>query len=297
MVSVADGFVLVDKPGGWTSHDVVARCRGIFALRRIGHAGTLDPMATGLLVLALGRATRLLRFVQDSAKSYEATAVFGVATDSLDADGSILSREEMPVDEDELRRVAERFIGVIPQVPPMVSALKVEGRRLYRLARAGVEVEREARAVVVHALDIDEVSPGPYPEVTFRVTCGSGTYVRVLADDMARALGGRAHIISLRRTAIGPHRVEDAWTIQGLESAAGEGHLETAVLSPAAGLSQLPAVTVDDATAGAVRNGATFAAGPCAAVTGSYRVLDASGALLAVYAGDGRRASAEVVIG
>ena len=195
---MADGFVLVDKPAGWTSHDIVARCRRIFALRRVGHAGTLDPMATGLLVMALGRSTRLLRFIQESVKNYEAVAMFGVATDSLDADGAILSREEMSVDEGELRRVAQRFVGVIPQVPPMVSAVKVGGARLYQLARAGVEVERAARQIEIHSLDIDEVSPGMYPEVTFRVTCGSGTYVRVLADDMARAMGGRAHLIALR---------------------------------------------------------------------------------------------------
>ncbi|HAX82171.1 MAG TPA: tRNA pseudouridine(55) synthase TruB, partial [Actinobacteria bacterium] len=190
---MAEGFVLVDKPGGWTSHDVVGRCRRIFGLRRIGHAGTLDPMATGLLVVALGRATRLLRFVQETAKTYEATAVFGVATDSLDADGAILSQEEMRFDEAELRTVARRFLGVIQQVPPMVSAIKVEGRRLYQLARSGVEVDRPARPVEIHSLDLVEVTPGMYPQVSFRVTCGSGTYIRVLADDMARALGGRAH--------------------------------------------------------------------------------------------------------
>jgi tRNA pseudouridine55 synthase len=294
---VADGFVLVDKSGGWTSHDVVARCRRLFAMRRIGHAGTLDPMATGLLVVALGRATRLLRFVQDAAKTYEAVAMFGVATDSLDADGAILSREEMAVDEEELRAVARRFIGTIAQVPPMVSAIKVEGRRLYQLARAGLEVERTARPVEIHALDIEEVSPGMYPEVTFRVTCGSGTYVRVLADDMARALGGRAHLVSLRRTSSGPHRVEEAWTIPDLESAAAEARLDEAVLSPARGLSHLAAVTVDEATAAAVRTGAPFAAGPLAAASGWCRVLDAAGGLLAVYRGDGRRAAAEVVMG
>jgi len=212
--------VLVDKPGGWTSHDVVGRCRRIFGIRRIGHAGTLDPMATGLLVIALGRATRLLRFVQESAKTYEATAVFGVATDSLDADGAILTCEEMRFGEAELRDVARRFLGVIPQVPPMVSAIKVEGRRLYQLARAGLEVDRPSRPVEIHSLDILEVSPGIYPEVSFRVTCGSGTYIRVLADDMARALGGRAHLSALRRTAIGPHRVEGAHTVAALEEAA-----------------------------------------------------------------------------
>lgn len=292
---MAEGFVLVDKPGGWTSHDVVAKCRGVFSMRRVGHAGTLDPMATGLLVLALGRSTRLLRFVQDAAKTYHAVAVFGLATDSLDADGAILERQEMFVDEEELRQVATRFVGTIAQVPPMVSALKIEGRRLYELAREGVEVERAARPVEIHSLDIDEVTPGPYPEVTFRVTCGSGTYVRVLADDMARAMGGRAHLVSLRRTASGPHRVEDAATIGMLEAAAAAGALDGVVVAPSRGLSHLPSITVDEATAVAVGHGAPFAAGPVAAAVGTCRVLGGDGSLLAIYRGDGRRASPEVV--
>jgi tRNA pseudouridine55 synthase len=287
----------VDKDRGWTSHDVVDRCRRLFGLRRIGHAGTLDPMATGLLVVALGRATRLLRFVQEAPKTYEAVAVFGVGTDSLDADGAVLTREEMSFEDAALRAVAARFVGVIPQVPPMVSAIKVEGRRLYQLARAGVEVERPARPVTIHALAIGEVTPGPYPEVTFRVTCGAGTYVRVLADDMARALGGRAHLIALRRTAIGPHSSRDAATMAVLEEASARNDLDRFVLAPAAGISHLPAVTADAAIAPGVRNGATFAAGPIAAVEGWCRVLDDTGGLLAVYRGDGRRAAAEVVMG
>lgn len=266
-------------------------------MRRIGHAGTLDPMATGLLVVALGRATRLLRFVQDAPKTYEAVAVFGVATDSLDADGAILSRDEMLVDEAELRQVATRFVGTIAQVPPMVSAIKVDGRRLYELARSGVEVERAPRPVEIHDLEIKEVSPGMYPEVAFRVTCGSGTYVRVLADDLARALGGRASLVSLRRTVSAQHRVEDASTIDALEAAEAAGTLDRVVVSPSMGLGHIPAIEIDDATAAAVRNGATFAAGPLAALSGLYRVVDAAGALVAVYRGDGRRSSAEVVMG
>ncbi len=295
MPFVPEGFVLVDKSGGWTSHDVVAKCRSLFGMRRIGHAGTLDPMATGLLVVALGRATRLLRFVQESSKVYEAVAMFGVATDTLDADGAILTREPMAVDESELRQVAQRFVGVIQQVPPMVSAVKVEGQRLYQLARRGVEVDRPPRPVEIHSLEILEVAPGPYPEVSFRVTCGSGTYVRVLADDMAQAMGGRAHLVELRRTAIGPHRIEDARTLPGLaEALAAETDV---VLSPAQGLSHLGTITVDSATTVAIHNGATFAAGPVAAIAGLTRVVDESGTLLAVYRGDGRRASAEVVMG
>jgi tRNA pseudouridine55 synthase len=293
---VVDGFVLVDKAGGWTSHDVVARCRGLFGQRRIGHAGTLDPMATGMLVVGLGRATRLLRFIQDTPKTYEGVAVFGVATDSLDADGAILSQEPMAVTEKDLLEVVPRFLGVIQQVPPMVSAVKVDGQRLYRLARGGIEVERAARPVEIHSLEIVEVSPGAYPEVAFRVTCGSGTYVRVLADDLAQALGGRAHLTALRRTAIGPHLVRDAHTAADLEQSAADGTLGDAVITPADGLTHLPAITVDPETARAVGNGATFAAGPLAAVVGWCRVLDSSGALLAVYRGDGRHASAEVVM-
>ena len=185
------GFLLVDKPSGWTSHDVVAKVRNLVGIKKVGHAGTLDPMATGLVVLGLGRATRLLRFVQAAPKEYVATAVFGVATDSLDADGAILERTEMDVALRDLEHVMGRFVGKIAQVPPMVSARKVGGKKLYELARKGIEVEREAREVEIYQLDLLELAPSPYPEVTFRTVCSTGTYVRTLADDMARALGGR----------------------------------------------------------------------------------------------------------
>ena len=206
------GFILVDKPQGWTSHDVVAKIRKHTG-GKVGHAGTLDPMATGLLVLALGKATRLLRFLQSQPKEYVATAVFGVATDSLDADGAILGREPLSVSEADVRAVMARFEGRILQVPPMISARKIEGKRLYSLAREGKVVEREPRPVEIYHLALIELAPGSYPEVTFEVRCGTGTYVRTLADDIARSLGGRAHLeraaaneerITLRR--IGPHR-------------------------------------------------------------------------------------------
>ncbi|HSG78058.1 MAG TPA: tRNA pseudouridine(55) synthase TruB, partial [Acidimicrobiia bacterium] len=141
------GFVLVDKPAGWTSHDVVAKARRLLQQKKVGHAGTLDPMATGLLVLAAGRATRLLRFVQGAEKVYVGQMLMGVATDTLDADGAVLEREPLPVSAEEIEAAAARFVGPIMQVPPMVSALKVGGRRLYDLAREGVEVERDARPV------------------------------------------------------------------------------------------------------------------------------------------------------
>jgi len=297
---VAEGFLLVDKPGGWTSHDVVARCRRLLGERRIGHAGTLDPMATGLLVVALGRATRLLRFVQQLPKTYLAVAVLGVATDTLDADGAVLSREPLPVSEDEVRRAAARFVGTILQVPPMVSARRVEGRRLYDLAREGKEVEREARAVEVYSLELEDFAPSDYPEATLRVRCSTGTYVRTLADDLARALGGRAHLSALRRLSSGSLRVEEAHTLAAVEAAAAGGAAEELLLEPAAALCDLPAVQVTDGTASAVCHGAVFPApllGIDPAAPGLHRVLDGEGRLLAVYRVEGRGARPEVVLG
>jgi len=297
---VADGFLLVDKPGGWTSHDVVARCRRLLGERRIGHAGTLDPMATGLLVLGLGRATRLLRLVQNLPKTYLAVAVLGVATDTLDADGAILAREPLPVSEAEVRRAAERFVGTIFQVPPMVSARRVEGRRLYDLAREGKEVAREARAVEIHSLELVDFAPSDYPEATWRVRCSSGTYVRTLADDLARALGGRAHLSSLRRLSAGSLRVEEAHSLADVEAAASGATAGDLLLEPATGLRDLPAVRVTTGTAGAVRHGAVFPApllGIDPAVPGLHRVLDDGGRLLAVYRVEGRAARPEVVVG
>ena len=295
-----DGFLLVDKPGGWTSHDVVARCRRLLGERRLGHAGTLDPMATGLLVLGLGRATRLLRFVQHLPKVYRAVAVLGVATDTLDADGAVLWRRPMPVSEEEVRRATERFVGTIAQVPPMVSARRVEGRRLYDLAREGKEVEREARTVEVHAFDLLDFAPSDYPEATFRIRCSSGTYVRTLADDLARSLGGRAHLSALRRLRIGSLRVEQAHSLEALEAAAAADGAAATLLEAAEGLADLPAVRVTTETAAAVCHGAVFPA-PLLGITppasGPHRVLDPGGRLLAVYRVEGRAARPEVVVG
>lgn len=294
---MVDGFLLVDKPTGWTSHDAVAAVRRLAGMKKVGHAGTLDPMATGLLVIGLGRATRLLRFVTDSEKTYRAVALFGVATDTLDADGAILERSEMSFTEQEVADVARRFVGVGTQVPPMVSALKVGGRRLHALARQGLEVERAPRRIEISSLEVEEVTPGVYPEVTFTVTCGSGTYVRVLADDMARALGGRAHLTALRRLAIGPHRVEDALAIPALEDLAAAGKLLDAVLSPAAGLSEIRLLRLDEGSARAAGHGSTFTSVAIGAdEPGLYRLLDPEGALLAVYRSDGRKAVPEVVL-
>jgi len=291
------GFLLVDKPGGWTSHDVVAKVRGLAGIKKVGHAGTLDPMATGLLVLGIGRATRLLRFVQDFAKEYVARVQFGVATDSLDADGAVLSRDPMPVSADDVRLAMQRFVGEVLQEPPMVSARKVEGRRLYELAREGKEIEREARPVTIHEFELLDFAPSDYPEAEVRVVASKGTYIRTLGDDLARALGGRAHLTTLRRLANGPLRVADATTIDALVAARTDGTLGERLLDPVVALSALPAVNVDEATEAAVRNGVVLAAGAVASADGLIRVVGTTGTLLAVYRAEAGRARAEVVLG
>lgn len=241
---MVDGFLLVDKPGGWTSHDVVARTRRLVDARKVGHAGTLDPMATGLLVLGLGRATRLMRFVQALPKEYLAEVAFGVGTTTLDAEGDEIWREPMPITRAELDGVVPRFVGEVEQVPPMVSAKKMDGQRLHELARAGEVVEREPRSVEVHELAVLSFEPGEFPNSKIRVVCGSGTYVRVLADDIAVVLGGRAHLTALRRLRNGSMSVEAAHSLNEIEAAATDGHLEDLMLSPVDGLTDLDAVEV-----------------------------------------------------
>ncbi len=229
------GLVVVDKEAGWTSHDVVARCRRIFGQRRVGHAGTLDPDATGVLLVGLGRATRLMRFLTALPKTYEGEVVLGTATDTLDASGAVTGRWDMAgTGLAEVRAAAAGLTGPIEQVPPMVSAVKVDGRRLHALARQGIEVERAARPVTVHRF---EVAPGPSPEVfRIEVECSSGTYIRVLAADLGAALGGGAHLRNLRRTRIGSFGVGEARPVDELTPAV--------VLTPAQALRDLDQVVV-----------------------------------------------------
>lgn len=295
---VTTGFLLVDKPKGWTSHDVVAKVRSKIG-GKVGHAGTLDPMATGLLVLGIGGATRLLRFVQGADKEYLSTALFGVATDSLDADGAILSREPLPVTAEQVSDAMDRFRGEIMQVPPMVSARKVEGRRLYELAREGKVVEREARPVVIHRLELVDFAPSEYPEVTFRTVCSTGTYVRTLADDLARAVGGRGHLTALRRVRIGALDVANAVSVEDAVAAADGGEIERLIIAPADGLSDLPEIRVDDQMAAAVRNGRELPeilipAGVDA--ESSIRIGNRHGELIAVYRRDQIALRPEVVL-
>lgn len=292
---MTDGVVLVDKETGCTSHDVVARCRRVFGQRRVGHAGTLDPGASGLLLVGLGRATRLLGYSASLAKHYVGEVVLGVATSTLDDLGEVTGTWDMgQVDRQDVRAAAASLTGPILQVPPMVSALKVGGRRLHQLARAGVEVDRPARPVTVHHL---ELHPTASPNVwAMDVSCSSGTYVRSLAADLGQALGGGAHLRSLRRLAIGPFSVDDALPADQLG--------EDRVLPSLQAVAHLDSVTVPAGLAGPVGHGAVLRAAdlglPEAGTEGPWAVLDPSGQLLAVYRRvDGQAAliKPEVVVG
>jgi tRNA pseudouridine55 synthase len=287
---VTDGLLVVDKPAGWTSHDVVAHCRRVFGQRRVGHAGTLDPGATGVLLVGLGRATRLLQFVAGLSKAYEGEVVLGVETDTLDDEGEVTATHDMAaVALDDVRRAARGLVGDIEQVPPMVSAVKVGGRRLHRLARAGVEVERPSRRVRVDRLDVDATEePGVY---RIAVACSSGTYVRVLAADLGHSLRGGAHLRRLRRTAIGPFTDHDA---RPLESVGPDD-----VLAPAAAVSHLEPCVLDDELVASVAHGRVLALDDLKPEgDGPWAVLDSAGALLAVYEEHGdRRVKPTVVLG
>lgn len=236
-----NGLLLIDKPRGLTSHDVVAGVRKILKEKRVGHAGTLDPMATGLLVLAIGPSTRLLRFAQSETKHYEGVVTFGVRTDSLDADGAIEERRDVPaLDVATLNAVALTMTGAQTQVPPMVSALKVNGRRLHALAREGVVVEREPRTITVSSFSL---TPTSRPEEwSFDVTCSVGTYVRVLLSDLAERLDTLGHLSALRRIASGAHHVKDALTLEELDARVQRS--ETFLTPPTAFVGELDHVLV-----------------------------------------------------
>ena len=210
-----NGILLVDKPAGWTSHDVVAKLRGVLGERRMGHSGTLDPMATGLLVVFAGRATRAVSFSENHSKCYEARLRLGLTTDTQDTTGTVLSRCDRRVARTELEAVLPQFRGDILQVPPMYSALKVDGKKLYEIARRGGEVAREARPITIEELTVLGEADGDY---VLRVRCSKGTYIRTLCHDIGRQLGCGGTLYALRRTMAVGFRLEQAVTLEAVQA-------------------------------------------------------------------------------
>jgi tRNA pseudouridine55 synthase len=277
-MTTSSGLLLVDKPPGLTSHDVVVRVRRILHEKKVGHAGTLDPMATGLLVLAVGPSTRLLRFAQSETKRYAGAVQFGVATDSLDADGVVVDEQPVPpLTREVVDAAATAMLGTQAQTPPMVSAIQIDGQRLHELARRGLEVERPAREITVSAFTL---TPSDDDSLwRFDVECSVGTYVRVLLSDLARRLGTVGHLVALRRLASGSHDVADAMTLETLADVVEHGG--NVLAPPASFVTALEHVTLSDDQAHAMRMGQRVT------LTESLRgdeiaALDAAGELIGI---------------
>lgn len=235
-----DGVIVICKEKGFTSHDVVAKLRGILHMKKIGHTGTLDPDAEGVLPVALGKATRLVDMITDKEKTYEAVMRLGVVTDTQDMSGTVLSQTtELSVTEEEICTVVSSFVGDYMQVPPMYSALKVNGKKLYELAREGKTVERKPRPVHFYEIEILDIS---FPLVRFRVTCSKGTYIRTLCHDIGEKLGCGAAMESLLRTKVGRFTLDDAITLAQTEEAVQEGTIESKILGIEEILAEYPRV-------------------------------------------------------
>ena len=266
-----DGIVIVDKPQDWTSQDVTAKLRGVFQTRRIGHGGTLDPMATGVLPVFVGRATRGVEFFEHADKVYEAVLRLGITTDTEDITGTVLEEKPVSVTEADILAVLEQFKGEIQQIPPMYSAIKVNGQKLCDLARKGREVERKSRTITIFALDflgMDGV------DVRLRVHCSKGTYIRTLCKDIGAALGCGGCMAALRRTAAGSYTIENAVPLADLVASDHPGQYLQGVDSMFA---QHPAVTLTEKQALRTRNGNSFSID---LADGTYRAYDQSGEFL-----------------
>ena len=246
-----NGILLVDKPADWTSHDVVAKLRGVLGERRMGHSGTLDPMATGLLVVFAGRATRAVSFSENHSKCYEARLRLGVVTDTQDTTGTVLSRCDRRVTRAELEAALPQFRGDILQTPPMYSALKVDGQKLYEIARRGGEVARKTRPITIEELTVLGEADGDY---VLRVRCSKGTYIRTLCHDIGAYLGCGGHMATLERTRAGVFTLENALTLEEVDALGAEG-LKARLLPMDTAISHLPAVRAEARHRAAVRNG------------------------------------------
>ena len=285
---MANGILIIDKPAGWTSMDVCAKLRGMFHEKRVGHAGTLDPMATGVLPVFIGRATRAVEFATESEKEYIAGLKLGVITNTQDTTGEILEERAVEVNGEQLLAVLRRFTGDIEQTPPMYSAIKINGKKLYELARKGKEVERRPRPVTIHALELLGW-PDAGEDFTLRVVCSKGTYVRTLCHDIGQALGCGGCMSSLRRVKAAGFTLEDSVGLEAVQAAVDRGEGESLLLPVDEYFARSgwrAKATVRPAAEKKLRNGA-FVATP--GVEGEFRVYSESGEFLGLGSSEGAR--------
>ena len=269
-----NGIIIIDKPSDWTSMDVCAKLRGIFREKRIGHAGTLDPMATGILPVFVGRATRAVEFTEDYDKEYVAGLRLGVVTNTQDTTGEILEEKPVTVTREDVEKALERFRGSIEQIPPMYSAIKIGGKKLYELARKGKEVERRPRSITIRELElVEQVSETEY---ILRVSCSKGTYVRTLCHDIGQALGCGGTMSSLRRTRVGPFR--EGVTLEQVQQAADSQQAAGMLAAVDGCFAHLPQLQATEREcAKFIRNGTPY---PCQEQEGEYRVYSPDGAFM-----------------
>lgn len=273
-----DGILIIDKPADWTSMDVCAKLRGIFHEKRIGHGGTLDPMATGVLPVFIGRATRAVELAEQSDKEYIAALRLGIVTDTQDSTGHILEEHPVTVSRQELEAILPRFTGDIQQIPPMYSAIKIGGKKLYQLARKGKEIERPARSITIYALELLDAPHAAPNEYLLRARCSKGTYIRTLCHDIGQALGCGAVMSSLRRTMACGFTLENAVS---LDAVAAHGNPASLLLPTDAYFADRPILALKGAAEKKVRNGAPIPA-PEGLSAGEYRLYGADGTFLAL---------------
>jgi len=248
-----NGIIIVDKPAGWTSHDVVAKLRGLLKTRRIGHGGTLDPMATGVLPVFIGRATLAVEFIEAADKEYIAGIRVGLVTDTQDITGSIISEKAAQVDAAELAAIIPRFLGAQKQIPPMYSAIKLDGKKLVDLARRGITVHREARDIFISEI---ELQSGESNEFLLRVVCSKGTYIRTLCHDIGQALGCGAVMTSLRRTRVGSFAIDKAYTLETIQNAVSTNEIERIIAPTDSIFASHKAAILNETNTQKCRNGA-----------------------------------------
>lgn len=292
-MNLIDGIINVYKERGYTSHDVVAKLRGILRQKKIGHTGTLDPEAQGVLPVCLGKATKVCDLLTDKTKEYRAVLMLGLVTDTQDMTGNVLAEADVECTEDQIRTCIMQFVGEQDQIPPMYSALKVNGKKLYELARQGVEVERRPRRIVIEKITIEKIE---LPEVTISVTCSKGTYIRTLCHDIGEALGCGGCMKSLLRTRVGTFTLDQSFTLAEIERCRDEEKLSEIVYGTDSVFLGLPEVILSEQAERLVRNGNPLTANMMKKnIDGQVRLYSTGGEFLAIYEWSAKRDSYKAV--